>query len=151
MDAKDWIPIAISALSLLVSAYTLYMQHRQNKECLKVKLSTGFTASHGHVSETMLLAEAANIGGRSVTVSSYGLQMPNNKVLVFPFRGQHVKLPHELLPGKSCTMVMPIQEVARALLEDGHTEVKLILQFSAQSGEKFSAKPYKFNAQAWAK
>jgi hypothetical protein len=136
---------------VLLSAYTLYMQHRQNKERLKVKLSTGFTASPGHVSETMLLAEAANIGGRPVTVSSYSLQIPDNKVLQFPYLGQHVPLPHELLPGKSCTMAIPIQKVARALLEHGHSEVNLILQFSAQSGEKFSAKPYKFNAQAWAK
>ena len=151
MEAKDWIPITISALSLLVSAYTLFMQHRQTKERLKVTLSTGFTVSHGDVSEAMLLAEAANVGGIPVTVSSYGLQMPDKKVLLFPFRGQHVRLPHELLPGKSCTMLMPIQEVARTLMEHGHAEAKLILQFSTQSGQKFSAKPYKFSAQAWAK
>lgn len=151
MEIKDWIPITISALSLLVSAYTLFIQHQQFKERLKVKLSTALTLEHGDVSEPMFVAEVANIGQRSITVSSCDLQMPNKKVLLFPLWGQHVNLPHELLPGKSCKMLMPIQEVALALLGLGHAEVNLVLQFSTQSGKKFSSKPYNFNAHAWAK
>lgn len=151
MDPKDWIPIFISAVSLGVSAYTLFMQHRQTRERLKITLSMGFTASPGYVSESMLLAVAANIGDKPVTVSSYGLQMPDNKVLLFPYRQQHITLPYKLLPGESCTMIMPAQEVALTLLEHGHSEVKIVLQFSAQSGKKFSAKAYKFNASEWAK
>lgn len=151
MDTKDWMPITISALSFLVSAYTLFMQHRQTKERLKIKLSMGFTASSGYVSESMLFAEAANVGDKAITVSSYGFQMPDKKVLLFPYRQQHVTLPHELLPGKSCTMIIPTQEVARALVEHGHSEVKLVLQFSTQSGKKFSAKAYKFDALTWSK
>lgn len=151
MDVKDWIPIAISGLSLLIAGYTLLMQLRQTKERLKVRLNMGVTASVGYVSESMLLAEAANVGDRPVTVSSFGLQLPDKKVLLFPYKQQHVNLPYELLPGKSCTMVMPAQEVARTLVEHGHSEVKLVLQFSAQSGKTFKAKAYKFNAEAWEK
>jgi uncharacterized membrane protein YjgN (DUF898 family) len=104
MEAKDLIAIFIATLSLFVSVYALYLQHNQHNERLKVKGSFGFLATQGDLSEGMVLLEASNIGHRSITISSFGLAMPNKKVMLLPYRQQHVSLPHELLAGKSCTM-----------------------------------------------
>lgn len=153
MEAKDLIAIFIATLSLFVSVYALYLQHNQHNERLKVKGSFGFLATQGDLSEGMVLLEASNIGHRSITVSSFGLAMPNKKVMLLPYRQQHVSLPHELLAGKSCTMCMPLIEVARTLAREGVPEnAKIIPQFSTQSGKIFNGKAIKVqNLLAWAK
>lgn len=153
MEAKDIIAIFIATLSLFVSVYALYLQHSQHNERLKVKGSFGFLAAQGDLSESMVLLEASNIGHRSITISSFGLEMPNKKVMLFPYRQQHISLPHELLAGKSCTMFMPLIEIARALAREGVPEsAKIIPQFSTQSGKIFSGKPIKVkNLLAWVK
>ena len=152
MDAKDLIPIIVSILSLLIAAYTLYMQHRQKHEIVRVKASMGFLASPGDLSETMILLEAANVGERPVILSSYALRLPDKKLLIFPFRPQHVQLPHELLAGRSCTMAMPIKEVVRQLQANGNIGTsKVIPQFSTQAGRVFKGKPLKVkNLLQWA-
>jgi hypothetical protein len=44
---------------------------------MKVKATMGFITSLGDISETMIIIEAANIGERMATVSSFGLRLPN--------------------------------------------------------------------------
>ena len=153
MEAKDLIAIVIAALSLVVSVYALYMQHGQQHERLKVKGSFGYLATAGSLSEEMVLLEVSNTGHRTVTISSYALRMPNNKVIVFPYRQQHVTLPYELAAGKSCTMCVPIIEVARTLASENVPEkTKLTPQFSTQGGKVFHGKSIKVqNLIVWAK
>lgn len=150
MSLKDWIPICIAALSLLVSALTFYLQKRDKKEILKITSGLGFTVSSMESSENKFFLEAANVGERVVTLSSFGFRMPNKQVLILPFGNQHVSLPHELHPGKSCTMYMPVTSAIEAIVQQGYRgTVKLMPQFSAQSGAKFRGKPLKFNLGAW--
>ena len=144
---KDWIPIAIALLSLLVSVGALWLQYRQKTEQLVVKGTGGFfTYPHG-LGPPMVFVEGANRGERAITISSFGLKLPSSKVLIYPAAPQIVRLPHELAPGKSCSLAIPAREVAEALRAEGlDGTVKLIPQLSTQSGRVVSGRKIKFDA-----
>jgi len=150
IDLKDLLAIVIAATSLFVSVFTLWLQRRDKKEKLRIKASLGFTVGYGGAGEPLVIIEASNVGERPVTISSFGLLLPNKQVLIYPFARQHVQLPYELRPGKSCSMHIPAKEVAKAVKEQGYSrQVKLKPQYSAQSGAKFTGKYIKFNSAAW--
>lgn len=150
MQLQGWLTIGIAALSLVVSALTLFLHFRQKKEQIRVTASLGFQVSPMSVSETQFHLAAANVGERNVTLSSFGFRMPNKQVMILPFGEQHVRLPHELQPGKSCTMYMPVASAVEALVGQGYkSKVKLVPQFAAQSGVTFRGKALRFNVAAW--
>jgi len=146
---KDWLPIAISLLGLVVAAVALWLQHRQKSEHLVVKGSMGFfTYDHG-LGAPMVFIEGANRGERQVTVSSFGLKLPSGKVLIYPAAPQVVRLPHELASGKSCNLAMPAKDVAEALRAEGFSGwVRLKPQLSTQSGCVVSGTRLKFDASS---
>lgn len=159
MDFKDTAPFLKDSVTALVAFYgailatiTFVAQRREKIARLQVRGALGFQASAMGASETFLMLEAANIGHIPVTLSSYGLGLPDGRTIIMPFSQQPVQLPHELTTGKSCQMHYPIRELAEGLLEHGyHGKVKLIPQFSDQTGKVHKGEAIEANVESWIK
>lgn len=159
MDLKDLLPYLKDSGTLLIAFYgatlatiTFIAQRREKVARLKVRGALGFQVSGLGVSETLLMLEAANVGHVPITISSYGLGLPDGRIIVVPFSPQQIQLPYELTAGKSCTMHLPVRDIANGLLEHGYRgKVKLVPRFSDQTGKVHQGRSIDADTESWRK
>jgi hypothetical protein len=154
MDLGSWIPIATVAVALygaILSTYNLIAARRDRAHRLKVSLKWGIAAP-GPEPETMFILEANNPRGRPVTVTGCAISLPNGKSLVIPRPFGSVQLPCELAEGKNCTLLFPLRDVVRALVQEGFTgRVALRAEFRDALGNEYRSKAFKGDVGEWAK
>lgn len=158
MDADWWARgIALAALSVAllglgVRVVEVAVRLIEGASRVKVKLDNGFLAYPDELSDLMLLLEAGNIGNRTVTLSGEGFELPDRKTMVFPAPQGNVTFPHDLEPGKNCTIWVEAWRVARSLKEAGYKgEVKLVGFYRDQTDKLYRSRPYTLDVDDWAK
>ena len=137
----DWIPIAISLISLFVSGLALGLQRRATKEIASVSISRGFLATTSREPKDCLFVDAINNGERVITISSYGLIIPSGDLFTVPLSPYNPSLPVELGPGKKAQFVILLSSLNPKLLELGYAgSIKLKPRIRTQSDKFFSGR-----------
>ena len=68
----------------------------------------------------MLFIEVSNPGQIAATIQAPGIQLPRRGgSIVFPRPRSDVQFPHDLLPGKKCTIMVPLAKLKNQLREKG--------------------------------
>lgn len=126
------------------------MQFRSKREILKVNLNMGvMTYSNGGFGEWQYSIEAVNIGERPITIRSAELKLPDAKFLAFPNVQSHLNLPYDLTMGKSCFLVVSLNEIGHSLMQAGYQgNIKVVPQFKTQGGNTFSGKEVEIDIDA---
>jgi hypothetical protein len=147
MDTKDLITLSIAGYAACLATYTFIVQRRDKNPKLKITTKWGVIATVGvGASEKMLFLYAANVGEKPMTIASWGLKLPDKSSFFIPNPlVESTRLPHELTVGKSCTVVMSVEELEQSVRKTEYKgRVKLIPWFSDQTGKIYEAKSFQF-------
>jgi len=144
----------VAGAGLILSAVKYIDKRREKKFRVNVTLKHGWpTYANGTLGAAVLLIEAMNPGSRCVTLTSYGILLPNKGSLVFPSDfGNGNTLPYALAAGKNCTKWMDTLRVTEALLGSGwQGKIKLVGFYGDALGKKYKSKPLNFDIAMWQK
>jgi len=154
MDLLKWAPIVTGIVAIyaaVLSTYNLVASRLDRAHKLRVSLKWGMVAP-GPEPETVLILEAINPRGRSVTVAACALVLPNRKALVIPHPVVgSAQLPHELVEGTNCRILFPLRDVVVALQGEGFTgQIALRALFRDALGNEYLSKKFKGDLREWA-
>jgi len=163
MIDRTVLPAIIAAVSVLVGALIgallrpliddrLERQRKRARINVKISLGSFFQRLAGS-SEPMVILSASNPGSKAITLSSWGLALPNRKHLGFPNPlGSDVQFPHELAPETSCSVWVEAKEIARAMKTEGYSDkAKVVGFYRDQVGRTYKSKPFEFDVEDWPK
>lgn len=144
---------AATVAGVMLGIMTRRDKHRANQPAIADKVFNGFHTYGPNMSDLRLFIEAANTGQRRVTLGSWGFKLPDGRVVVLPEPFTHVSFPHELMPGKNCSVATDMKDLARSLVEEGFVgSVELVGFYRDQLDNEYrSPKPWKLNLLEWAK
>ncbi len=143
---------ALSTGLLILQLYRIRVEQTERRPRIKVELSPGAITQGPRKSGIMIILVAANVGSRAVTLQLPSLLLPNGRKLVLLQPGGNVSFPHELLPGRSCTLWEDMKELAQSLLKEGCSgETKIVCEFRDAVGNSHKSKPFAFAVDYWAK
>lgn len=157
MNSVTWTDIITALVAVygsILATYTAIARWREKRARINVKTSLGFIAQRlTGSSEPMVFLSASNPGSKAITLSSWGLLLPNRKHLVFPYPlGSDVRFPYELLPGTSCHVWVEAKEIARAMRAEGYSDkAKVVGFYRDQVDRTYKSKPFEFDVEDWPK
>lgn len=132
-----------------LATFTFVNDWKRRSFTASVSMTHGFLAQGRKTIDVVILA-ATNPGERNVTLSGWGLLLPNGKQLVFPNLPQPVNFPYELGQGKQCQVFLETRQLAVDLLGSGFRgEQTFVGFFRDQLDNKFRSKKFKFNVDEW--
>lgn len=128
-------------------------KHRARRPAITVRVYNGFHTYGPDISDLRLFIEAANTGEKPVTLSSWGFKLPDGRTVVLMEPFTNVTFPHELLPGKNCSVAADVKDLARSLAQEGFGgKVKLIGFYRDQLDNEYrSPTPFNLDLIEWAK
>lgn len=150
-DWGDMITAVVALYGAVLSTYNLLAERRARLPQVKVRVYIGnVTHQDGSLSEDMVLLEAANVGLCSVTLGSHGLRLSGGQAVISPRPEGDAHFPHELLPGRSCTIWMRARDVAAEAGKFGYTgRVRVIGEYDSQTGQAFKSEPFELPVEGW--
>jgi hypothetical protein len=98
----------------------------------------------------MLILSASNTGKKTVTLTMMGLILPtkDKKYLDFLRPNSHVRFPHDLLEGKSCSVYIELKELSNELKQEGYSgKISLKGYYKDAIGGRYESKSIKFNIE----
>lgn len=114
----------------------------------RVSVERGFITAGSKLQDVFIVA-ATNHGERDVTLSGWGINLPNGKQMFFP-RQQAVNFPFELKPGKKCQVFIDALEFSLEIKRLGFDgDQAFVGFFRDQLDKKFKSKKFTFNADEW--
>lgn len=150
MDIKNTITLFVAIYGSVLSTYLAYMQRRDRKPKVKVKVSYGFLTSGSRISDTHILVEAANIGDKPVTVSSSSLELPDGSQVINFTNNSTSNLPSELTHGKNITFWYDVKPLASELYKRGYrSTIKIRARICDQASNVFFSKSMDFDVDEW--
>jgi hypothetical protein len=143
------ITLLIAIYGALLSTYSVWNARQEHRREIKVELSYGFMRNAlAEVSPPLLILSAMNTGAKTVTLTSTGLVLPRKKYLFFAQPESNVAFPHDLPEGKSCSVWIANEELAKDLKREGYSgRVKLIGYYKDAVGGYYKSKSVKFNVE----
>jgi hypothetical protein len=140
--------VALAGLSL--SIYNLVVARREKRPQLKAKLSSGFLPRGPDIGPLMLLLQVANIGEKTVTVSSVEILWKKRSMVFIHGLPGTTQIPFELEAGKGATFWTPAQEVAASLYKEGaRGSERLRARFRTAIDSEHLSRPLSFDVEAW--
>jgi hypothetical protein len=124
-------------------------QAKAQKPRVEVKLQRAFFT---HLDDReglrdVFYLEAANVGERPVVLSGATLHLPEQRLSVEMIPGMwgaqgYIRLPHELVPGRNCSVWVEADKVVRGLRGQGISgQVKVVGTYRDQTGNEYRSKP----------
>ena len=154
MEFGGWdiiITLIIASYGAVVSTISIWYTRKEHKREVKVTLSFGLIKQIS-VSPPQIFLEALNIGSKTVTLSSFGLNLPNKKNMYFPNPNSNAPFPHELLEGKSVSVWIDAKELAKNLKQEGYSGMISYKGFYKDAiGNVYRSKEEKFDIEGWSK
>ena len=150
----DWIQFAttvVAIIAVFLSVVTYVTNRRERRRIVKVSLSIGLITYGSTVVSESVIITCSNPGNRRVTVSSVFVLLPLDNTLVSRNQsdGSHV-LPHDLEEGKSCTVWLPVKDVAENLKNHGFGNiVKFRGACRDAIGNVYKSKEISFSVDEW--
>lgn len=118
MEWTNWITAFFALYGAILSTHNLISSRRDKRRRVKVEFSMGLWG--GAPETTMLFLEVSNPGHIAATIQPPGIQLPKRGgTIVFPDPRSDVQFPHDLLPGKKCTVMVPLEKLKNQLKEKG--------------------------------
>lgn len=159
LKTEDILTLILSLYGAILASYTFYVQQREKHPRIKTKLyivrmmsKFTFSAPERYSGE-LLMMEAANHGRVPVTLSGVSYQIVGEDraaFLVDPF--MDIKLPYELLPGKSCKVWLKADDFAADLKKDGYSDkVNMVAIFHDELGRNYKSDPFIFDMGSYLK
>ena len=155
MNSVTWTDIItalVAAYGSILATYTAIARWREKRARINVKISLGFiTQRSTGPSEPMVILSASNSGSKAITLSSWGLVLPNRTHLSFPYPlGSDVRFPHELSPETSCRVWVAAKETARVMRAEGYSDkAKVVGFYRDQVDRTYKSKPFEFDVEDW--
>ncbi|XES77505.1 MAG: hypothetical protein ACBZ72_01195 [Candidatus Bathyarchaeia archaeon] len=153
MDFGGWdvlTTLLIALYGAVLSTFTIISQKKEHKREVKVTLSFGFV-DQGRPLEAMFILSAKNTGSKTVTMSSRGLILPNNKILHF-VRQSYFPFPIELTEGKDIFDWREVKELAQELKKEGYSGIIEVKGFFKDAVDHwYESKLVKFDLEEWTK
>ena len=151
---SDVVTALVAVYGAILATYTAVARWREKRVRIHVEVSLGFTVDQlAGSSEPMVFLSASNPGSKAITLSPWGLALPNRKLLSFhnPL-GSDVQFPHELAPETSCRAWVEAKEIARAMKTEGYSDkTKVVGFYRDQVGRTYKSKPFEFDVEDWPK
>lgn len=153
MDIRSTLTLLLAFYGALLSTFVFITGRLDQRPRIRTSISLGFQVGLDGPSGNLLFLEAANVGRIDVTLASWSFLLPSKEKLICPgLVGPQVSFPHELRPGKSCTIYMPLREVLIALKGKGYEHSsKIVPEFTDQTGVVHKGKRLKLHKSWWAK
>jgi hypothetical protein len=155
MSLTDWTAAygaVLSTILALFGAIRWFLERSEKRPRIQVTTNLGFSTVPGTpgTSDYLIYFEAANVGERPVTLNKPCLILPDGRYL-WLLGAQGVEaFPHELLPGKNCTVWEELREVAMSLSKEGFSgEIKVVCMFRDAVGNSYKSKPMSFGVDHW--
>ncbi len=151
MDSPNIVTLLLAFYGALLSTFVFITARLDQRPRIRTSVNLGFTVGLAGASGNLVLLEAANVGRIEVTLASWSIRIPSKRKLVFPMLAQLVLFPHELKPGKSCTVHIPLDQLIGPLKKEGYgPTTKLVPEFTDQTGVVHKGKRLKLNNTWWA-
>ena len=145
----DWVVLITALVALYgaaLSTYTLISSRLDKRRRIKVELSKGFLPTDVDPPKTMLFIQVSNPGHITVTIQPPGIQLPGGGTRVFRNPNSDVGFPHDLDPGKACTVWTPLAVLAKQFKEKGFSgKVELVGFCRDAVGTTHKGKRWEFN------
>lgn len=141
----------VAVYGAALSTLNFREQRRNRRPAIKVTVAHGyFTYPVGPPLGALLLQlSAANIGERSVMLSSFGFKMPDGRSLAILEPKGVDRFPLELLPRRSCMIAEEVRGIAESLARAGYVgNVELVGFYRDQVGTEYVAEPWQFDVKA---
>ncbi len=151
---SDVVTALVAVYGAILATYTAVARWREKRARINVKISLGVISQElAGSSETLVILSASNPGSKAITLSSWGLTLPNRNHLAFPNPlGSDVQFPHELAPETSCRVWVEAKEIARAMKTEGYSDkAKVVGFYRDQVGRTYKSKPFEFGVEDWPK
>jgi hypothetical protein len=150
MGPAEIIGIATGVIGALTAVYTVYLQKREKGSHIKVEVNNSLLDYDTHLSDLVLTIRASNLGHKSVTLSSQGFILPDNKRMFLRNPGSDVRFPHVLAPERSCTVWVDAHELARHLKSEGYGgKIKLVGFYLDQVDRIYKSRGWEFDVEEW--
>lgn len=151
-DYVQWATILIAIYGAALSTALLITMLLENRRMLKVVLSTSDIIVHRPgQTEIVMKLSCSNIGKRPITLNSYGVELPNKKILMF-FNQAPDRLPKTLKDGEQCVLWKNLKNVSKTMNKEGFSNtIKLRGLFGDVTGKKYFSKKIEFNPAEWIK
>ncbi len=149
IEAIGWI---IAAGSLAFTVFTYFDKKKSQRVKLHVKFKNGLLTYHdGGLSKPMLFINAANVGNKSVMISSVQINIKHgNGGSLFTQFGHYQQLPYLLEPGDSFASWHEIKPIAVSLKRHGLSgKIKLEGYVTSKIGSEYKSKPYELDVDDW--
>ena len=148
-SAIPWTDILVALTALyaaIISTYTLLKDWRKDKPRLKVTTGWGVTTSQIGLSESQVIVTAMNTGFLPITIAAVGMNLPDGKTNQLINVPSEFSLPHELLPGRSCTFFIDEDVVITELFRNGYEgDIEIRAYCRSQIGDSYESNPYKLS------
>jgi len=98
---------------------------------------------------SILSLNGANVSKRPISLSSYGLKIPNNRKLWFPNDSPYA-FPTTLTDGQAVTIWREVRLIAEKLIEEGNIgDINIKGFFKDVTGKEYTTKNLNFNPENW--
>lgn len=146
----------IAIASLAFGAYQYFDKKRSGRSRLKVELSNGALVYGNDLSDAMLFLKAANIGSVPVQLTSQHLMTAHP---IYRFRKKmglmnvsgNVSFPAVVEPGRSCTVWIPLRDLAESIHSNYGTRKRLKItgHYTDAIGNTYGSKKFTIDVKGW--
>jgi hypothetical protein len=137
----------IAAYGAVLGTINIYLIYRSRKRTLLVDFSLTFVPSRNTIRENFSL-NCTN-DGRPITVTSFGLMLPNNRRIVYPIEPYSDDLPRLLKDGEHCKIFFETKMILNTLIKEGyHEKMELHPYFGDSLGKMYYAKKFEIPQHA---
>jgi hypothetical protein len=152
LDPGTWIALLALGVSAYNTVHNTITSRATRTRRARVTISMGGAISGGRArGPALLMVTAANPGQIPITLNYAGIEFADGKQAVF-LLPRHVKFPHTLAPGDSCTASAIAADFALDMREEeGRSGVQKIRGLYKDAvGARYRSKRMKFDLDGWA-
>lgn len=150
-ELTEIVTAVVMTATFTVSVMKFLEKRKEKKRIVSVKLSHGAPAfADGSVGRDILIVQAMNPGLLPVTLTSFGILLPNGSTMISRQHDGSIHLPYELSPGKQCMKSLEMIPVAESLARAGYRgTVNLIGFYHDALDVRHESKPLKVDVAMW--
>ena len=146
----DIVTAIVAVYGAAMATYTFFTQIVEKRTKIKVQISVGLETAGSYVSGPVVFLSASNPGKKAVTLSSFGFLLSDGNKITPANPRTNVNFPHELLPGKACSISDEAGKLAKTLDKNGYSGIVNIIGFYGdQVGKVYKSKKYPFDVNDW--
>lgn len=142
----ELITTILATWGAILSTVVAIQQLQENRRRLKVEINISLVG-YGNAVEKYLSLQSSNISKRPISLSSYGLLLPDRKKYWRENESPY-QFPTQLTDGQATTIWMKWEDVLNKLKEEGYKgKIKVRGFFDDVTGKRYLSKKYALNLE----